>query len=73
MDPRKDDLEIKKRVGYVAEAQRMYDWMTVSQLIWFVSGFYPTWDAQYAQELLRDLEYFVAVDRHRRRGSSGKW
>jgi len=56
LDPRKDDLEIKKRVGYVAEAQRMYDWMTVSQLIWFVSGFYPTWDAQYADELMRNLE-----------------
>jgi len=56
MDPRRHDFEIKRRVGYVAEAQKMYDWMTVSQIIWFCSGFYRTWDQQFAEELLRSLE-----------------
>lgn len=56
LDPRRRDLEIKRRVGYVAEAQKMYDWMTVSQIIWFCSGFYPSWDRGFTEDLLRMLE-----------------
>ena len=55
-DPAKKDIEIKRRVGYVAEAQRMYEWMTPSQLTWFCSGFYPTWDHGYADELMKEME-----------------
>jgi ABC-2 type transport system ATP-binding protein len=56
LDPSKKDIEIKRRVGYVAEGQRMYDWMTVSQIAWFCSGFYDTWDDAYVQELMKQLE-----------------
>lgn len=55
-DPAREDMEIKKRVGYVAEQQRMYEWMTVSQLSWFCSGFYPTWDHAYEKELMNHLD-----------------
>ena len=56
LNPARKDTEIKRRVGYVAEAQRMYDWMTVSQLVWFCSGFYPTWDHAYAAELMKEMD-----------------
>lgn len=56
LDPRRKDTEIKRRVGYVAEGQRMYNWMTVRRLAWFCSGFYPTWDHDYEQQLMKHLE-----------------
>lgn len=55
LDPARRDTEIKRRVGYVAENQRMYDWMTVSQIAWFCSGFYPTWDNAYASDLMKQM------------------
>jgi ABC-2 type transport system ATP-binding protein len=56
LDPRKRDFEIKRRIGYVAEGQRMYGWMTVSQIMWFCSGFYPNWDDGYAKQLMHGFE-----------------
>ena len=56
LDCVRDALEIKKRTGYVAEAQRMYDWMTVDETIWFCKGFYPDWDDAFADELKKKLE-----------------
>ena len=32
---------IRSRVGYVPERPTLYDWMTVSEIGWFTSGFYP--------------------------------
>jgi ABC-2 type transport system ATP-binding protein len=51
LDPKKDPLEIRRRVGYVAEDQVMFGWMRVGQLISFIAPFYPTWDAAWAKEL----------------------
>ena len=56
LDCVKDSFEIKRRVGYVAEAQKMYDWMKVDEIIWFCKGFYPTWDDAFAAELKESLE-----------------
>lgn len=56
MDSVGDSLEIKRRVGYVAEGQKMYDWMKVDEIIWFCKGFYPRWDDRYAEELKAKLE-----------------
>jgi len=33
---------VRSRVGYVAERPTLYDWMTVSEIGWFTSGFYPS-------------------------------
>jgi ABC-2 type transport system ATP-binding protein len=55
LDPARRDTEIKRRVGYVAENQRMYDWMTVSRIAWFCSGFYPTWDNAYTSDLMKQM------------------
>jgi len=56
LDPRRRALEIRRRVGYVAEEQVMFGWMRVSQLLKFVAPFYPTWDEQHARELARRFE-----------------
>jgi ABC-2 type transport system ATP-binding protein len=45
-------LEIRKRIGFMAEDQQMYGWMTVSRIIKWVAGFYPNWDYKFADELL---------------------
>ncbi len=41
LDPLKKPLEIRRRVGYVSDAPSLYEWMTVAQAGWYVSGFYP--------------------------------
>jgi ABC-2 type transport system ATP-binding protein len=56
IDPRVDPLEIRRRVGYVAEDQQMFGWMRVGQLLSFTASFYPTWDAARAKSLCERLE-----------------
>ncbi len=56
LDSVRDALKIKRRIGFVADGQMMYDWMSVDELVWFCKGFYPTWDDAFAAELLRRLE-----------------
>lgn len=45
-DCRKEDLAVRRRVGYVPETPDLYDWMTVQQIGWYAAGFYPKgyWD-----------------------------
>ncbi len=35
----RDAAELRQRIGYVPERPKFYDWMTVSQIGWFTSGF----------------------------------
>jgi ABC-2 type transport system ATP-binding protein len=51
LDPTRDPLEIRRRVGYVAEDQVMFGWMRVGQLLSFIAPFYPTWDNAWAKQL----------------------
>lgn len=37
-------VEARQRIGYVAQEQHFYPWMTPKQLGKFVKGFYPRWD-----------------------------
>ena len=34
-------IEVRRRTGYVPEVPTLYDWMTVSEIGWFASGFHP--------------------------------
>ena len=47
-----DALEVRKRIGYMAEDQQMYGWMRVGQIINWVAGFYPNWDMKFTDELV---------------------
>jgi ABC-2 type transport system ATP-binding protein len=56
LDCVKGAREIRRRVGYVAQNEDLYDWMTVDRMIWFCKGFYPTWDDALTAELKASLE-----------------
>ncbi len=45
-------LTIHSRVGYLAEDQAMYGWMTAEEMTQFLAPFYPTWDARLASDLV---------------------
>ncbi|MEN6521760.1 MAG: ABC transporter ATP-binding protein [Armatimonadota bacterium] len=51
LDCARRSLEIKRRVGFVAEGQSMYDWMSVDEIIRFCRRFYPSWDDSFVSEL----------------------
>jgi ABC-2 type transport system ATP-binding protein len=52
MDPARDAMAIRQQVGYLAEDQQMWGWMTVGEIIRFMAPFYPNWDMALAQRLL---------------------
>lgn len=50
------DPRPRRMIGYVAQEQHFYGWMTPVALGEFVSGFFPTWDHAEYQRLLRGLD-----------------
>lgn len=56
LSPEKDAMEIRRRVGYMAEDQTMFGWMRVPETLGFIAPFYPTWDAQLADQLAKRFE-----------------
>lgn len=40
LDPRRDALEIRRRVGYVSDSPALYDWMKVGEIGWFAAAFF---------------------------------
>ncbi len=46
-----ETMSVRKRIGFMAEDQQMYGWMRVEQIIDWVAGFYPNWDAKFTEEL----------------------
>lgn len=54
MDSATFGLDIRSRVGYVAERPVLYDWMTIDEIGWFAAGFYPpSYQRVYAQYVER--------------------
>jgi ABC-2 type transport system ATP-binding protein len=49
-------VELRRHVACVSEDKRLYDYMTVEQMIRFTSGFYADWRPDTAQSLLRQFE-----------------
>jgi ABC-2 type transport system ATP-binding protein len=47
---------VRGRVGYLAEDQAMYGWMTADEIARFLAPFYPTWDASLSRELLQQFD-----------------
>lgn len=56
LDPSTEPLELRRRVGYLAEDQTMYGWMKVGEILRFVAPFYPTWDHDLALRYVREFE-----------------
>jgi ABC-2 type transport system ATP-binding protein len=68
IDPSVDPLKVRGRVGYLAEDQTMYGWMTPIELIRFLAPFYPTWDMNWASDCIDRFE----IPRHTRIGRLSK-
>jgi len=51
-----DDPKARQQVGYVAQEQNFYDWMTTASIGRFVAGFYPSWDNAEYKRLIKLLE-----------------
>lgn len=56
LDSQKNGEKIRQKVGYVAEGQQMYQWMSIKEILWFNGSFYRDWDADYADLLLKRFE-----------------
>ncbi|MDX9753082.1 MAG: ABC transporter ATP-binding protein [bacterium] len=73
LDPIADGVAIKKRIGYVSENREMYEWMTVSEIIWFVKQFYPHWNDALVEKLQKDMELPAKTKiKHLSRGTRAK-
>jgi len=55
-DPRREPLEVKRRVGYVSEEQMLPPFLTVGQVAELHRRLYPTWDEEMARALSERLE-----------------
>lgn len=60
-DPQQEPIEVRARVGYLAEDQQMYGWMRVDEIVRFVAPFYATWDHDLALKYLREFELPLAT------------
>lgn len=56
LNPRKQAIDIRRRVGYLAEDQRLFGWMRVEQIVAFMKPFYPTWDDGLTKQYLEQFE-----------------
>ncbi len=55
IDDPKASLEIRRRVAYVAEDKRLYDYMTVGEMVRFTRAFFPGWRADLERRLLDEF------------------
>ena len=62
-------VRTRTKIAYVSENKRLYDYMTVSQMIRFTRAFYPDWRPEEEQKLLRQFK--LPVDRKVRSLSKG--
>jgi len=69
IDNEKDSLFIRQKVAFVAEDKRLYDYMTVAQIIRFTRSFFPNWDHDLERRLLDQFE--LPPDRKIRQLSKG--
>jgi ABC-2 type transport system ATP-binding protein len=69
IDRERDSLRIRREVAFVAEDKRLYDYMTVAEIIAFTRSFFPAWDTAFESQLLDRFE--LPLDRRVRQLSKG--
>ncbi len=69
IDNQKESLAIRQRTAFVAEDKRLYDYMTVGQIIDFTCSFFPGWRADLENRLLK--QFSLPPDRKVRKLSKG--
>jgi ABC-2 type transport system ATP-binding protein len=51
-----EQVWVRRHAGYLAESPHFYEWMSAHRFLSFVAGFYPTWNWDYAREMMRQLD-----------------
>jgi ABC-2 type transport system ATP-binding protein len=64
-----DSVRIRERVAFVAEDKRLYEYMTVAQIVRFTRSFFPRWRVDLEQSLLE--RFGLPPDRKIRKLSKG--
>jgi ABC-2 type transport system ATP-binding protein len=64
-----ESVHIRTKIAYVSENKRLYDYMTVDQMLRFTRAFYPDWRPSEEQRLLRQFK--LPLDRKVRSLSKG--
>ena len=69
IDAERESLMIRQKTAFVAEDKRLYDYMTVAQIIRFTKSFFPAWRDDLERRLLDQFE--LPLDRRIRQLSKG--
>jgi len=56
LDHTKDEVAVKRQVGYVSPDLSFSPWTKISRVVSFISAFYPDWDAAYCEQLMKRLK-----------------
>jgi ABC-2 type transport system ATP-binding protein len=56
IDREKESLLIRQKVAFVAEDKRLYDYMTVEQIVQFTKAFFPRWNHTFERRLMEQFE-----------------
>jgi ABC-2 type transport system ATP-binding protein len=56
IDKENESLLIRQKAAFVAEDKRLYDYMTVGQIIHFTKSFFPCWNQALERRLLEQFE-----------------
>lgn len=64
-DPWKLSADAKAQIGYVPQVVKLYPWMKVGQVIDYTGAFYPQWDDDWSDELVKQWELDRSASVHR--------
>jgi len=56
IDGERESLLIRQKVAFVAEDKRLYDYMTVAQIVRFTKSFFPHWNHDFERRLMEQFE-----------------
>ena len=70
LDPIRNSLEIRRRIGYVSDAPALYEWMRVDEIGWFASSFYPAGFLKNYRDMV--AQYELPTDRKIKHLSKGQ-
>ena len=55
IDNERESLLIRQQVAFVAEDKRLYDYMTVAEILRFTKSFFPNWNSDFERHLLEQV------------------
>ena len=55
LNPQSNTMELRRKVGFVADSPGLYEWMTVAETGWYASGFYSGDFLQRYDQLIRSF------------------